>query len=172
MFSGLFSGRGKLLRIVLLFVALVVIGVIQWESQKARRDQPLYGTVLVRVVPHATETTSCTDWSIDVYLENSTGNPIKLNGFTVHTSFDGVDEETANRGTLSTKSDNPIWELSKGKQTRMWHIDDGCAKWAGHGSWEQGPAMVQYHVTVYTSDGIFSSMAKTAVSIPSHGGSS
>lgn len=161
----MFSGRGKLLRIALLFVALVILGVVQWETQKAKRAGPLSGAVRVLVVPRTTETKTCDDWRVDVYLENSTNYELKLNGFTVHTAFDGKDEETAKRGTLSTKSNNPIWKLSKAKQTRIWHADNGCSQWAGHGNWKNQPTQIRYRVTAYTSDGIFSSTADTTVAI-------
>ena len=164
----MFFGRGKLLRTALIFGAIIVLGVVQWFSQKAKHDEPLSGTVRVLVVPHAAKTASCKDWMVDVYLENTTGYELELNGFTVRTSFDGQEEESAQRGTLSTKADQPIWELPKAKQTRIWHVDDGCTTWAGHGNWEKGKTEVQYKVTAYTSEGVYSALAKTTVSIPTH----
>jgi hypothetical protein len=161
----MFSGRGKLLRIALLFVALVILGVVQWQVQKSKREKPLFGTIRVIVVPGKSETTSCGDWRLDVYLENGTSYEIKLDGYTIHTSIGGDEEQTARRGELSTTSDNPMWSVGPAKQTRIWHAEDGCTRWASRGAGQTGPVQVQYKATVYTSDGIYTGIAGTKVAI-------
>ena len=161
----MFSGRGKLRRIMLLFLALVALGVVQWEFQKSKREKPLFGTIRVIVAPRERETTSCKDWRLDVYLENNTSYEIDLNGYTIHTAIGDEEEQTATRGILSTHADEHLWSLGPARQTRIWHADNGCTQWSQRGNWRNAPAEVRYKATAYTSDGIYSGIAATTVSI-------
>lgn len=161
----MFSGRGKLLRIGLLFAALVALGIFQWKTQNAKLDEPLAGVIRVLIVPHSSVTESCKDWSVDVYLENNTNEELRLNGYTVRTEVGNDEEQTAERGVKSTKSDMPLWTLSKAKSTRIWHADNGCTQWASRGNWRSEPTDVRYHVVAYTSNGVYSAMAGTKVAI-------
>jgi hypothetical protein len=162
----MFSGRGKLLRIGLLFAALVALGVFQWVTDQNKRNLPLAGKIRVLIVPHSNVTKSCKDWTVDVYLENNTNEGLDVYGYTVHTSVGGDEEQTASRGVMSTKADMPIRRLGKAKSTRIWHVDDGCKRWANHGNWRTEPTEVRYQVVAYTSNGIYSAIAGTKVEIP------
>jgi hypothetical protein len=162
----MFSGRGKLLRIGLLFAALVGLGIFQWVTDQGKQAVPLAGKIRVLIVPHTSQTKSCKDWIVDVYLENNTNEILELNGYTVHTAVGGDEEQTASVGVMSTRSDTPIRRLGKAKSTRIWHVDDGCKQWANHGNWRTGPTDVRYQVVAYTSNGIYSAIAGTKVSIP------
>jgi hypothetical protein len=161
----MFSGRGKLLRIGLLFAALVALGIFQWVTDQKKQAMPLAGKIRVLVVPHSSETTSCKDWTVDVYLENNTNERLELYGYTVHTSVGGDEEQTVSMGKMTTKADTPIRRLGKAKSTRIWHADDGCQRWADRGNWRTEPTDVRYRVVAYTSNGIYSAIAGTKVSI-------
>jgi hypothetical protein len=161
----MFSGRGKLLRIGLLVAALVVLGIVQWETQQGKLEGPLSGVIRVLIVPHATDTESCKDWAVDVYLENNTNEELQLNGFTVHTEIGNDEEQTVSRGVMATKAELPLWTLGKAKSTRIWHVDDGCTQWANRGNWRNEPTDVRYKVVAYTSNGVYSAIAGTRISI-------
>lgn len=159
-----FRGGWGLVKAVALLLLVAGAGVWQWNFLQSRHEAPLYGSVRILVIPHATVVTSCADWRADLYVENNTAYPIKLSAYRFAAEIEGettvLEEAEAARSGLSH-----LKEIAAGDTPRIAHLADGCAILGDRLPVSQERASVAYSAIAVTSDGRYSAAAAAFIAL-------